>query len=136
MARPGAGVPPDWTIVEVICSLTTPPVTLTHAEPVALDALQGLLTEPAEQALLEELTKRLPAAREAVAQVKHLDSARAGAFVGMQCDAEIARHGARWRTAEWGALLGADEGWLAKAREGTRSNRPIRCTSSSRTAIV
>ncbi|MBW2454507.1 MAG: hypothetical protein JRI68_08350, partial [Deltaproteobacteria bacterium] len=46
-----------------------------------------------------------------------------GVLVGMQCDAEVARYGARWRIPEWAARWSQADGgsvdpsWLAEARE-------------------
>ena len=68
-----------------------------------------------EQTLPQQLSL-LAAATEAVAGLD-LPRERTAVFVGMQCDAEIARHGARWRLAEWAAQLGADDAWLAAARD-------------------
>jgi len=43
---------------------------------------------------------------------------RTSVVVGMQCDAEIARHGARWRVAGWAEALGASQDWVSGARDG------------------
>lgn len=45
------------------------------------------------------------------------DGERSGVFVGMQCDTAVARHGARWRVAEWGRRWGAGEAWVDEARD-------------------
>ena len=82
-------------------------------------SLQGLRFPPKD--LHETLPQQLmvfAAAHEALAQVADLPRERTGVFIGMQCDAEIARHGARWRAAEWATLLNAPEGWLKEARDG------------------
>lgn len=56
-----------------------------------------------------------------VARGVALDRERTGVFVGMGCDAEIARYGARWRMADWGrALVGEGEEksrWIEGARD-------------------
>lgn len=63
----------------------------------------------------------LRAAQEAVAQAGALPRERTAVVVGMQCDAEVARYGARWRLAEWaeGALRAelAPLGALERARD-------------------
>ena len=68
-----------------------------------------------EQTLPQQLAL-LAAALEAVEGLE-LPRERTAVFVGMQCDAEIARHGARWRVAEWGETLGVDAAWVAAARD-------------------
>ena len=40
-----------------------------------------------------------------------------GVFVGYQCDPEIARWGARWRTESWGDALGATTSWRERTRD-------------------
>ncbi len=82
-------------------------------------SMQGLRFPPKdlEETLPQQLMV-LAAAREAMAKVNDLRSASTGVFVGMQCDAEIARHGARWRAAEWAERLHAPEGWLSATRDG------------------
>lgn len=45
------------------------------------------------------------------------DGDRASVFVGMQCDTAVARHGARWRMAQWGRAWGASEAWVDDARD-------------------
>jgi 3-oxoacyl-(acyl-carrier-protein) synthase/3-hydroxymyristoyl/3-hydroxydecanoyl-(acyl carrier protein) dehydratase/1-acyl-sn-glycerol-3-phosphate acyltransferase len=83
-------------------------------------ALAGLRFPPKdlEETLPQQLLV-LAAAREAVAQVAStLPRERTSVIVGMQCDAEIARHGARWRVAGWAEKLGASPDWMAAARDG------------------
>jgi len=83
-------------------------------------ALAGLRFPPKdlEETLPQQLMV-LAAAREAVEQVAStLPRERTSVIVGMQCDAEIARHGARWRLAGWAEALGASQDWLAAARDG------------------
>ncbi len=58
------------------------------------------------------------AAQEAMATAGALPLLRTGVFIGMQCDPEIARHGARWRLGAWAYALGASESWLVAARNG------------------
>jgi 3-oxoacyl-(acyl-carrier-protein) synthase/3-hydroxymyristoyl/3-hydroxydecanoyl-(acyl carrier protein) dehydratase/1-acyl-sn-glycerol-3-phosphate acyltransferase len=83
-------------------------------------ALAGLRFPPKdlEETLPQQLMV-LAAAREAVEQVAStLPRERTSAIVGMQCDAEIARHGARWRVAGWAQELGASQDWVSDARDG------------------
>ena len=88
------------------------------ADEVAL-ALKGLRFPPKdlEETLPQQLLV-LAAAREAVEQVAStLPRERTSVIVGMQCDAEIARHGARWRVAGWAEALGAPKDWVPAARD-------------------
>ncbi|MCA9535342.1 MAG: 1-acyl-sn-glycerol-3-phosphate acyltransferase, partial [Myxococcales bacterium] len=74
--------------------------------------LTGLRTPPRDlEATLAQQTLLLAAAREAWAHLEaHVsDATRVGVLIGCQCDAEVARYGARWRLAEWGAALGWPE---------------------------
>jgi 3-oxoacyl-(acyl-carrier-protein) synthase/3-hydroxymyristoyl/3-hydroxydecanoyl-(acyl carrier protein) dehydratase len=83
-------------------------------------ALAGLRFPPKdlEETLPQQLLV-LAAAREAVEQVAStLPRERTSVIVGMQCDAEIARHGARWRVAGWAEALGASKDWVSGARDG------------------
>ena len=83
-------------------------------------ALAGLRFPPKdlEETLPQQLLV-LAAAREAVARVAStLPRERTSVLVGMQCDAEIARHGARWRVAGWAEVLGASTDWVHAARNG------------------
>jgi 3-oxoacyl-(acyl-carrier-protein) synthase/3-hydroxymyristoyl/3-hydroxydecanoyl-(acyl carrier protein) dehydratase len=83
-------------------------------------ALAGLRFPPKdlEETLPQQLMV-LAAAREAVEQVAStLPRERTSVIVGMQCDAEIARHGARWRVAGWAEALGASKNWVPAARDG------------------
>ena len=88
-----------------------------HADSVTLP-LKGLRFPPAdlEQTLPQQLLL-LAAAREAVADIR-LNRERTGVLVGMQCDPEVARHGARWRMIEWGQIWGCSPEWIASARDG------------------
>jgi 3-oxoacyl-(acyl-carrier-protein) synthase/3-hydroxymyristoyl/3-hydroxydecanoyl-(acyl carrier protein) dehydratase len=82
-------------------------------------ALTGLRFPPKdlEETLPQQLMV-LAAAREAVEQVvSTLPRERTSVIVGMQCDAEIARHGARWRVAGWAEALGASGDWVPAARD-------------------
>lgn len=65
-------------------------------------ALDGLRFPPRDlhEALPQQLLM-LEAAREAVAVTSALPRDRTGIYVGMGCDAEIARYGARWRVPSW-----------------------------------
>ncbi|MCB9660085.1 MAG: 1-acyl-sn-glycerol-3-phosphate acyltransferase [Sandaracinaceae bacterium] len=79
-----------------------------RAEEVCI-GLAGLRTPPRDlEATLAQQTLLLAAAREAWSHVEaHVsDATRVGVLIGCQCDAEVARYGARWRMAEWGAALG------------------------------
>ncbi len=65
----------------------------------------------------------LVAAREALAGSAPVAAERLGVLVGMQCDAEIARHGARRRMGDWVqqwrlAGLPISDAWLAAALDG------------------
>jgi 3-oxoacyl-(acyl-carrier-protein) synthase/3-hydroxymyristoyl/3-hydroxydecanoyl-(acyl carrier protein) dehydratase/1-acyl-sn-glycerol-3-phosphate acyltransferase len=50
-----------------------------------------------------------------------LDRDSTGVFVGMGCDSEIARYGARWRMADWGRAYAGDSAentaWIERARD-------------------
>ena len=91
-------------------------------------ALDGLRFPPRdlEQTLPQQLLV-LEAAREATAGLA-LPRERTGVLIGMGCDPEIARYGARWRLADWadawskGAPAGSSPpaGWLARAREAVQ----------------
>jgi len=87
--------------------------------------LQGLRTPPRDlEATLAQQTLLLAAAREAWTHVEaHVpDATRVGVLIGCQCDAEVARYGARWRLAEWGAQLG----WSAeRVRAAQDSVTPV-----------
>ncbi len=78
-------------------------------------ALEGLRFPPRDlaQALPQQLLA-LEAAREAAAGVA-LPRERTSVLVGMGCDPEVARYGARWRAPTW-APRGADDTWVQAAR--------------------
>ncbi|MBC7172386.1 MAG: hypothetical protein H5U40_08175, partial [Polyangiaceae bacterium] len=79
--------------------------------------LAGLRFPPADlEQTLGQQTLLLAAAFEAVSG-RALPAERTGVFVGAQCDAEVARYGARWRAAEWASEKGLDAEWLDAARE-------------------
>lgn len=60
----------------------------------------------------------LKVALEALAQVPSLPHGSTGTFVGMGCDPEVARYGARWRVAGWAGILEVDDpAWLEEARD-------------------
>jgi 3-hydroxymyristoyl/3-hydroxydecanoyl-(acyl carrier protein) dehydratase len=82
-------------------------------------SLKGLRFPPKDlEEALPQQWQVLAAAREAVEQLKTpLPAERTAVFVGMQCDAEIARHGARWRVAGWAEALGAPPSWIPQARD-------------------
>jgi 3-oxoacyl-(acyl-carrier-protein) synthase/3-hydroxymyristoyl/3-hydroxydecanoyl-(acyl carrier protein) dehydratase len=83
-------------------------------------SLKGLKFPPKDlEEALPQQWQILAAAREAVDQLKTpLPAERTSVYVGMQCDAEIARHGARWRVAGWAEALEAPKDWIPQARDG------------------
>ena len=89
-------------------------------------ALEGLRFPPRdlEQTLPQQLLV-LEAAREAVAGVA-LPRDRTSVLIGMGCDPEIARYGARWRLADWAdtwatrAGTPTPSGWLGRARDAVQ----------------
>lgn len=88
-----------------------------HADVVTVP-VQGLKFPPADlQQTLPQQLLLLEAAREAAAGLK-LNPERTGVLVGMGCDPEVARHGARWRMIEWAERWGAYPGWVRAARDG------------------
>ncbi|MDP1829027.1 MAG: beta-ketoacyl synthase N-terminal-like domain-containing protein [Archangium sp.] len=77
-------------------------------------ALEGLKFPPNDlQQSLGQQTMVLEAAREAAHGVK-LPRDRTSVLIGMGCDAEVSRYGARWRLAS----EGVDAAWLKTARDG------------------
>lgn len=82
-------------------------------------SLKGLRFPPKDlDETLPQQLLLLAAAREAVdALPVSLPRERTSVLVGMQCDAEIARHGARWRSAGWAAPLGVSNDWVKAARD-------------------
>ncbi|MBL8685251.1 MAG: polyketide synthase dehydratase domain-containing protein [Myxococcales bacterium] len=46
-----------------------------------------------------------------------LERERTAVLVGMGCDSEIARYGARWRMAEWARATSTDDAWIESARD-------------------
>ncbi len=69
------------------------------------------------EAALPQQLLLLRAAGDAVAEAGPLDRERTSALIGMQCDADVARYGARWRLAEWAEALGVESSaWLEAAR--------------------
>ena len=91
-------------------------------------ALEGLRSPPADLAdALAQQTLVLEAAREATQEIA-LPRERTSVLVGMGCDPEIARYGARWRVAEWaaawaeGAGDAVDPEWL----RGRARRLPVR----------
>ena len=87
--------------------------------------LTGLRFPPKDldETLAQQLTV-LRAALLALEELGPLPTERTGVLIGMQCDADVARYGARLRMPQWtrafGAALGRELGadWLARAREG------------------
>ncbi|HKS08743.1 MAG TPA: beta-ketoacyl synthase N-terminal-like domain-containing protein [Pyrinomonadaceae bacterium] len=86
-------------------------------------ALNGLKFPPHDlsQALAQQ-TLILEAAREAAASID-LPRERTSVIVGMGCDPELARYGARWKVVEWARKWSSETGdsidpaWLASARD-------------------
>ena len=80
--------------------------------------LKGLRFPPKDlEQTLSQQVMVLQAAREAT-QGLELPRDGTAVLVGMGCDANVARYGARWRLADWAEALGRDAAWLAEAREG------------------
>jgi 3-oxoacyl-(acyl-carrier-protein) synthase/3-hydroxymyristoyl/3-hydroxydecanoyl-(acyl carrier protein) dehydratase/1-acyl-sn-glycerol-3-phosphate acyltransferase len=79
--------------------------------------MEGLKFPPKdlEHTLAQQLVA-LDVCRE-VARAVALPRERTAVLVGMGCDPEIARYGARWRMADWGRELSADEAWIADAQQ-------------------
>ncbi|MDP3154289.1 MAG: beta-ketoacyl synthase N-terminal-like domain-containing protein [Archangium sp.] len=76
--------------------------------------LEGLKFPPNDlQQSLSQQTTVLEAAREAAHGIK-LPRERTSVLIGMGCDAEVSRYGARWRLAS----EGTDAAWLKTARDG------------------
>lgn len=113
-----------------------------RSESVALE-LTGLRFPPADLAqTLAQQTMLLAASREVLAKASDLRTARTAVLVGMGCDAEVTRWGARWRIADRAIALGQSEDFAAAAREsiaphlqaatvvGTMPNIPANRTSS------
>ncbi len=65
----------------------------------------------AQQALILELARR------ATGDVAPAAPHRSGVVVGMGCDAEIARYGARWRLSTWAERLGLPLAWATAAQD-------------------
>jgi acyl transferase domain-containing protein/3-hydroxymyristoyl/3-hydroxydecanoyl-(acyl carrier protein) dehydratase/1-acyl-sn-glycerol-3-phosphate acyltransferase len=87
-------------------------------------AALGIPPNDLRQTLPQQLLV-LDAGRQAAAEVAALPRERTGIYVGMGTDPEVARYGARWRLAEWGAVSGnpadaegPDPDWLDDARDG------------------
>src|SRR5690606_640984 len=80
--------------------------------------LKGLRFPPSDlEQTLGQQTSLLASALEAVRGLQ-LPRERTGVFVGAQCDVEVARYGARWRSAEWSAAHGLGDDWTEAARDG------------------
>ncbi|MFO0659213.1 MAG: beta-ketoacyl synthase N-terminal-like domain-containing protein, partial [Polyangiaceae bacterium] len=87
-------------------------------------SLEGLKFPPKDlsQTLPQQLMV-LESAREAAAGLS-LPRHRTSVLVGMACDPEISRYGARWRAAAWAEQLArrtqseVDASWVAQARDG------------------
>jgi acyl transferase domain-containing protein/3-hydroxymyristoyl/3-hydroxydecanoyl-(acyl carrier protein) dehydratase/1-acyl-sn-glycerol-3-phosphate acyltransferase len=86
-------------------------------------ALDGLKFPPRDLAqALAQQTLILEAAREA-AEGLALPRERTAVVIGMECDPELARYGARWKVRDWVERWAREEGscvdpaWLARARD-------------------
>ena len=90
-----------WVSAETSLTEDANGVRAGFAPPLALQAA-GLRFPPTnlEQALPQQLLV-LQAARDALEGVAPLPGQRTSVLTGMQCDAEVARYGARWRAREW-----------------------------------
>ena len=67
------------------------------------------------QSLPQQLVLLATAQQARASLASDLPRQRTGVWIGMRCDAEIARYGLRWRLAGWGADL--DPRWVADARD-------------------
>jgi len=79
-------------------------------------SLKGSKSPPNDlkQAIAQQ-TMMLAAAREAVDGLD-LPGDRTAVLIGTQCDPEVARYGARWRSREWADVLGLDEDWIVETQ--------------------
>jgi 3-oxoacyl-(acyl-carrier-protein) synthase/3-hydroxymyristoyl/3-hydroxydecanoyl-(acyl carrier protein) dehydratase/1-acyl-sn-glycerol-3-phosphate acyltransferase len=88
-----------------------------HADTVELP-LGGLRFPPTDlERAVAQQTLLLSAAWDAMDAAGELPRDRTGVLVGMQCDPEVARWGARWRLVEEADRLAADDTWTAAARD-------------------
>jgi 3-oxoacyl-(acyl-carrier-protein) synthase len=88
-----------------------------RAEQVELE-LTGLRFPPADlEQTLAQQTMLLAAVREAKKKAPGLDASRTAILVGMGCDAEVARWGARWRIADRAIAEGETEDFVKGARD-------------------
>ncbi len=79
--------------------------------------LQGLRFPPTDlQRTIAQQTQLLEVARNLAAR-HTLARESTSVLVGMGCDAEVARWGARWRLREAGTRLGLDDAWIARAQD-------------------
>ena len=105
------------------------------AEPIAVVALEVLAPDADGSVLLDESALRFPpldleqalgqqllmiaAAGRALARVPQLPRQATGVLVGMGCDPEVARYGARWRSEGWARQFGATErGFVEALQDG------------------
>lgn len=88
-----------------------------RSETVQLE-LTGLRFPPADLAqTLAQQTMLLAATREVLSKASDLRTASTAVLVGMGCDAEVTRWGARWRIADKAIALGQSEDFVTAARE-------------------
>jgi 3-oxoacyl-(acyl-carrier-protein) synthase/3-hydroxymyristoyl/3-hydroxydecanoyl-(acyl carrier protein) dehydratase/1-acyl-sn-glycerol-3-phosphate acyltransferase len=79
--------------------------------------LDGLKFPPRDlERTLGQQLALLEVCREAVRGLS-LPRERTGVFVGMGCDPEVSKYGARWRALAWGRAVGADSAWITAARD-------------------
>jgi 3-oxoacyl-(acyl-carrier-protein) synthase/3-hydroxymyristoyl/3-hydroxydecanoyl-(acyl carrier protein) dehydratase/1-acyl-sn-glycerol-3-phosphate acyltransferase len=88
-----------------------------RAETVALDLARVRFPPHDLERTLAQQLFMLAAGLELEDAIVRLDGARTAVIVGMQCDAEIARPGLRWRLPQWAGPAAADPAWLAAARD-------------------
>ena len=88
-----------------------------RSETVELE-LTGLRFPPADLAqTLAQQTMLLAASREVLSKASSLRTAHTAVLVGMGCDAEVTRWGARWRIADRAIALGQSEDFAKAARD-------------------
>ncbi len=79
-------------------------------------SLKGSKSPPNDlKQTIAQQTMLLAAAREALDGLD-LPGNRTAVLIGSQCDPEVARYGARWRTREWAAALDLDEDWIVETQ--------------------
>ena len=80
--------------------------------------LPGLKFPPADlQHTLPQQALILSVARRVTQDQAPADPARTGVVIGMGCDPEISRYGARWRLDTWAETLGLSAAWAASGKD-------------------